>query len=134
MYNNKENLMAYNNRPQYNKVSYQKQSYTSNNNNGSGGTAKIISTKKDGCILVVELENQNLVRKGYWDNRSNGWKLFPYYDKTKKNPQFNQPRQPNHNNDMDDQLPQSEKAWLQKPNTDFDPDQYESELGESTYE
>ena len=73
MYNNKENLMAYNNRPHYNKGSYQKQSYTSNNNNGSGGTAKIISTKKDGCILVVELENQNLVRKGYWDNRSNGW-------------------------------------------------------------
>jgi len=35
---------------------------------------------------------------------------------------------------MDDQLPQSEKAWLQKPNTDFDPNQYESELGESTYE
>ena len=92
-----------------------------------------ISTKKDGCILVVELENQNLVRKGYWDNRSNGWKLFPYYDKTKKS-SIQSTRQPNHNNDMDDQLPQSEKAWLKKPNTDFDPNQYESELGESTYE
>ena len=118
--------MAYN-RPQYNNNgNYQKKSY--NNNSGSnGGTAEMTSTKKDGVILKVILNNQNLVLKGFFDNRTKGWKLFPYYDKTKQNPSFNQPKQPR--NEMDDQLPQSEKEWSQGDATEFNPEQYEQELG-----
>lgn len=115
--------MAYN-RPQYNK-------YQNKQSGSKGGTAKFISTKKDKLILAVELNNQNLVLKGYWDNRSGGFKLFPYYDKTKTNPQFNQPKQSYHqNNDMDDQLPQSEKEWSQGSATDFNPEEYENQLGD----
>jgi hypothetical protein len=52
--------------------------------------------------------------------------LFPYYDKTKTNPQFNRPQQPR--DEMDDQLPQSEKDWNNSPApdpTDFTPEKYE---------
>jgi len=115
--------MAYN-RPQYNK-------FQNKQSGSNGGTAKFISTKKDKLILAVELNNQNLVLKGYWDNRTGGFKLFPYYDKTKTNPQFNQPKQSYHqNNDMDDQLPQSEKEWSQGSATDFNPEEYENQLGD----
>ena len=68
---------------QYNN-NYQKKNYNNNGSDSNGGTAKITSTKKSGCILEVNLNNQNLVLKGFWDNRVNGWKLFPYYDKTKQ--------------------------------------------------
>ena len=119
--------MAYNNnRPQYNN-NYPKKNYASSSTDSKGGTAKLLSTKKDGCILVVELNNQNLVLKGFFDNRTKGWKLFPYYDKTKQNPSFNQPKQPR--NEMDDQLPQSEQEWSQGDATEFNPEQYEQELG-----
>ena len=110
--------MAYN-RPQYNK-------YQNKQSGSNGGTAKFISTKKDKLILAVELNNQNLVLKGYWDNRTSGFKLFPYYDKTKT--KFNQPKQ--QHNDMDDQLPQSEKEWSQGSGTDFNPEEYEHQLGD----
>ena len=109
---------------QYNN-NYQKKNYN-NSSDSNGGTARITSTKKSGCILEVNLNNQNLVLKGFWDNRVNGWKLFPYYDKTKTNPQFNRPQQPR--DEMDDQLPQSEKDWNNSPApdpTDFTPEQYE---------
>ena len=119
--------MAYN-RPQYNKGSYPKKSYNGNTSGSNGGTAKLISTKKDKLILAVELNNQNLVLKGYWDNRIGGFKLFPYYDKSKSNPQFNQPKQPR--NDMDDQLPQSEQEWSQGDATEFNPEEYEHQLGD----
>lgn len=112
------------NKAQYNKGNYQKKSYNGNNSGSNGGQAKITSTKKSGCILEVNLNNQNLVLKGFWDNRMNGWKLFPYYDKTKSNPQFNQPKQ---RDEMDDQLPNSEKEWIQGNATDFDPEQYEND-------
>ena len=113
---------------QYNNQ-YQKKSY--NNNSGSnGGTAKLTTTKKDGCILVVNLNNQNLVLKGYYQGKTNEWKLFPYYDKTKQNPSFNQPKpQYNQQDVMDDQLPQSEQEWSKGDATDFNPEQYEQELG-----
>ena len=113
-------------KPQYNNNgNYQKRSFTSNSGS-NGGTAEMTSTKKDGVILKVILNNQNLVLKGFFDNRTKGWKLFPYYDKTKQNPQFNKPKP---HNDMDDQLPQSEQEWTQGAGTDFNPDQYEQELG-----
>ena len=109
-----------------NNGNYQKKSY--NNNSGSnGGTVEIKKTKKDGVILEVILNNQNLVLKGFFDTRTKGWKLFPYYDKTKQNPSFNQPKQPR--NEMDDQLPQSEQQWSQGDATEFNPEQYEQELG-----
>ena len=47
---------------QYN--NYPKKDF-SNSSDSNGGTAKITSTKKSGCILVIELNNQNLVLKGY---------------------------------------------------------------------
>tara|TARA_B100000902_G_C26749845_1_gene640360 strand:- start:42 stop:410 length:369 start_codon:yes stop_codon:yes gene_type:complete len=116
---------------QYNNQ-YQKRSYNNNNSSDSnGGTAEITSTKKDGVILKVILNNQNLVLKGFFDNRTKGWKLFPYYDKRKQNPSFNQPKQSyQQNNDMDDQLPQSEQEWSQRPATDFDPEELENQLGD----
>jgi len=116
---------------QYNNQ-YQKKSYNNNNSSDSnGGTAEITSTKKDGVILKVILNNQNLVLKGFFDNRTKGWKLFPYYDKRKQNPSFNQPKQSyQQNNDMDDQLPQSEQEWSQRPATDFDPEELENQLGD----
>ena len=115
------------NKAQYNN-NYQKKNYNNSGNSSNGGTATITSSKKDGTILKVDLNNQNLVLKGYWDNRINGFKLFPYYDKTKTNPQFNQPKQPN--NDMDDQLPQSEQEWSQGSATEFNPQEYEHQLGD----
>ena len=115
---------------QYNN-NYQKKSYNNNSSDSNGGTAKITSTKKSGCILEVNLNNQNLVLKGFWDNRVNGWKLFPYYDKTKTNPAFNKPKQSyQQGNDMDDQLPQSEKEWGK---SDFNPDEYEQQLSQNDY-
>ena len=115
---------------QYNN-NYQKKSYNNNGSDSNGGTAKITSTKKSGCILEVNLNNQNLVLKGFWDNRVNGWKLFPYYDKTKSKPAFNQPKQSyQQGNDMDDQLPQSEKEWGK---SDFNPDEYEQQLSQNDY-
>ena len=124
---------------QYNN-NYQKKSYNNNGSDSNGGTAKITSTKKSGCILEVNLNNQNLVLKGFWDNRVNGWKLFPYYDKTKTNPAFNKPKQAYQqgtdnyqkmqNEIMDDQLPQSEKEWLK---SDFNPDEYEQQLSQNDY-
>ena len=121
--------MVYNNKPQYNN-DYPKKNF-SNSTDSNSGTAKITSTKKSGCILVIELNNQPLVLKGYWDNRINGWKLFPYYDKRKTNPAFNQPKQSyQQGNDIDDQLPQSEKEWGK---SDFNPDEYEQQLSQSDY-
>ena len=115
---------------QYNN-NYQKKSYNNNGSDSNGGTAKITSTKKSGCILEVNLNNQNLVLKGFWDNRVNGWKLFPYYDKTKSKPAFNQPKQSyQQGNDMDDQLPQSEKEWGK---SDFNPEEYEQQLSQNDY-
>ncbi len=115
---------------QYNN-NYQKKSYNNNSSDSNGGTARITSTKKSGCILEVNLNNQNLVLKGFWDNRVNGWKLFPYYDKTKQNPAFNKPKQSfQQGNDMDDQLPQSEKEWGK---SDFNPDEYEQQLSQNDY-
>ena len=115
---------------QYNN-NYQKKSYNNNGSDSNGGTAKITSTKKSGCILEVNLNNQNLVLKGFWDNRVNGWKLFPYYDKTKTNPAFNKPKQSyQQGNDMDDQLPQSEQDWGK---SDFNPDEYEQQLSQNDY-
>ena len=115
---------------QYNN-NYQKKSYNNNGSDSNGGTARITSTKKSGCILEVNLNNQNLVLKGFWDNRVNGWKLFPYYDKTKTNPAFNKPKQSyQQGNDMDDQLPQSEKEWGK---SDFNPDEYEKQLSQNDY-
>ena len=116
--------MVYNNKPQYNN-NYPKKDF-SNSTDSNGGTAKITSTKKSGCILEVNLNNQNLVLKGFWDNRVNGWKLFPYYDKTKTNPAFNKPQAPTHQ--MDDQLPQSEQDWSQGSGTEFNPNEYEQQL------
>ena len=115
---------------QYNN-NYQKKSYNNNGSDSNGGTARITSTKKSGCILEVNLNNQNLVLKGFLDNRVNGWKLFPYYDKTKSKPAFNQPKQSyQQGNDMDDQLPQSEKKWGK---SDFNPDEYEQQLSQNDY-
>ena len=115
---------------QYNN-NYQKKNYNNNGSDSNGGPAKITSTKKSGCILEVNLNNQNLVLKGFWDNRVNGWKLFPYYDKTKSKPAFNQPKQSyQQGNDMDDQLPQSEKEWGK---SDFNPDEYEQQLSQNDY-
>ena len=115
---------------QYNN-NYQKKNYNNNGSDSNGGTAKITSTKKSGCILEVNLNNQNLVLKGFWDNRVNGWKLFPYYDKTKTNPAFNKPKQSyQQGNDMDDQLPQSEQDWGK---SDFNPDEYEQQLSQNDY-
>ena len=105
-------------------------------NDSNGGFAKFISTKKDGCILTVELNKQNLVLKGFFQSKGvvkdngSGWKLYAYYDKTKIKPQFNQPN-PVQQNPMDDQLPQGEQQWSQGanvPNTDFDPKELEQEL------
>ena len=115
---------------QYNN-NYQKKNYNNNGSDSNGGTAKITSTKKSGCILEVNLNNQNLVLKGFWDNRVNGWKLFPYYDKSKSKPAFNQPKQSyQQGNDMDDQLPQSEKEWGK---SDFNPEEYEQQLSQNDY-
>ena len=119
------------NKAQYNNQ-YQKRSYNNNKSSDSnGGTAKLTTTKKDGCILVVTLNNQNLVLKGYYQGKTNEWKLFPYYDKRKQNPSFNQPKQSyQQNNDMDDQLPQSEQEWSQGEATEFNPEEYENQLGD----
>ena len=123
--------MGYN-RPQYdNNSNYQKKSYNNSGSDSNGGTAKITSTKKSGCILEVNLNNQNLVLKGFWDNRINGWKLFPYYDKTKTNPAFNKPQAPTQQ--MDDQLPREEQEWSQGSGTEFNPNEYEQQLSKNDY-
>jgi len=121
---------------QYNNNNYQKKSYDNSGSGNNGGHATLTTTKKDGCILVVELNNQNLVLKGFYQNKgigkfnSSGWKLFPYYDKTKQNPSFNKPKtQYGQQNPMDDQLPDNEVNWSKESPTDFNPDQYEQELG-----
>tara|TARA_A100001201_G_C4009527_1_gene177086 strand:- start:289 stop:645 length:357 start_codon:yes stop_codon:yes gene_type:complete len=115
------------NKAQYNN-NYQKKNYNNSGNTSTGGTATLISTKQNGLILKVILDNQNLVLQGRWNNQANGFKLFPYYDKTKTNPKFNQPKQPR--NEMDDQLPQSEQEWSQGSGTEFNPEEYEHQLGD----
>ena len=121
--------MEYNNRPQYNNnKNYKKKSYNNSGSGSNGGTAKLTTTKKDGCILVITLNNQNLVLKGFW-GKNNEWKLFPYYDKTKVNPSFNQPKpsyQPRQ--EMDDELPAHMQEFQNSPApdpTEFNPDQLE---------
>jgi len=111
----------------YQKNNTQYNKYPKNKSGSDGGTAKITSTKKSGCILEVKLNNQDLVLKGYWDNRENGWKLFPYYNKSKTNPAFNQPKQYNQKHELDDEIPAEMREWQKSPvdNTDFNPDQYE---------
>ena len=51
-------------------MQYQKAQYNNNyqkkSNDSNGGSAKLTATKKDGCILVVTFNNQNLVLKGYY--------------------------------------------------------------------
>ena len=44
---------------------------------------------------------------------------------------WNKPKAPSH--EMDDQLPQSEQEWSQRPATDFDPQEYEQQLGQNDY-
>ena len=112
------------------KGNYQNRNYSRNYNQSStgsnSGSAKLISTKKDGLILAVELNNQNLILKGFWQSKGvgkdggSGFKLYPYYDKTKINPQFNKPKVVQRDS-MDDQM----------PNTDFDPNELEQQLNES---
>ena len=121
--------MGYN-KPQYNNNgNYQKKSYNNSGSGSNGGTAKLTTTKKDGCILVVTLNNQNLVLKGFYNSKSNEWKLFPYYDKTKTNPSFNQPKQSYQpRNEMDDELPAHMQEFQNSPApdpTEFNPDQLE---------
>ena len=116
--------MAYN-RPQNN--TYPKKNYASSSTDSKGGTAKLQSTKKDGCILVIELDNQNLVLKGFWNNQLNGWKLYSYYDKTKTNPQFNKPKYERQGNGE----PVHIQQWKQSPApdpTDFNPAELDDEL------
>ena len=116
--------MAYN-RPQYN--TYPKKNYASSSTDSKGGTAKLQSTKKDGCILVIELDNQNLVLKCFWNNQLNGWKLYSYYDKTKTNPQFNKPKYERQGNGE----PVHIQQWKQSPApdpTDFNPAELDDEL------
>ena len=48
-----------------NKKAQYNNNYQSNSSGSSGGTAEITSTKKDGVILKVILNNQNLVLKGF---------------------------------------------------------------------
>jgi len=113
---------------QYNKAQYNnypRKNY-GDSKDSNGGTAKLTKTKKDGLILVVNLNNQNLVLKGFWDIKFNCWKLFPYYDKTKTNPAFNKPQAPTHQ--MDDQLPKEEQEWSQGSGTEFNPNEYEQQL------
>lgn len=118
---------------QYNKAQYNnypRKNY-GNSKDSNGGTAKLTKTKKDGLILVVKLNNQNLVLKGFWDIKYNCWKLFPYYDKTKTNPQFNKPQQPR--DEMDDPIPTHMKEWEKSPaptpqdDIEFVPEQYEEQ-------
>ena len=119
-------------KPQYNNNSnYQKKSYNNSGSDSNGGTVEMTSSKKDGVILKVILNNQNLVLKGFFDNKTKGWKLFPYYDKTKTNPAFNKPQAPTQQ--MDDQLPQSEQEWSQGSGTEFNPNEYEQQLSKNDY-
>ena len=119
--------------PQYNRPNYPNRNYSPkknyNQSSGSRGSAKLINTKKDGCILTVETNDQNLVLKGYWSSKGvgldggSGWKLYPYYDKTKSKPNFNQPRQNVQQDQMDDPMP------VEPPNdaTDFNPNELEEQ-------
>ena len=116
--------------PQY-KSNYQNQNYSNQNykkgTDNSRGSAKFVSTKKDGCLLTVELKDQNLVLKGYYSSKGvgkdggGGWKLYPYYDKTKPTPNYsNPPRQTVQRDPMDDQMPSD-------GNTDFNPAELEQQ-------
>ena len=62
--------------PQYNRPNYPNRNYSPkknyNQSSGSRGSAKLINTKKDGCILTVETNDQNLVLKGYWSSKGVG--------------------------------------------------------------
>ena len=59
---------------QYNN-GYQKKNYNNSSDN-TGGQAKIKSTKKDGVILEIILNNQNLVLKGFETFSEKFRKLF----------------------------------------------------------
>jgi len=124
--------------PQY-KGNYPNQNYSPKKNYnqsvGSRGSAKLINTKKDGCILTVELNDQNLVFKGYWSSKGvgldggSGWKLYPYYDKTKSkpNPKYsNPPRQDVRQDPMDDPMPNDA--------TDFNPQELEQQGNDESNE
>ena len=122
--------MSWNNKTQY-RGNYQNQNYSNQNyrkgTDNSRGSAKFVSTKKDGCLLTVELKDQNLVLKGYYSSKGigkdggSGWKLYPYYDKTKPTPNYsNPPRQTVQRDPMDDQMPSD-------GNTDFDPNELEQQ-------
>ena len=123
--------MSWNNKTQY-RGNYQNQNYSNQNyrkgTDNSRGSAKFVSTKKDGCLLTVELKDQNLVLKGYYSSKGvgkdggGGWKLYPYYDKTKPTPNYsNPPRQTVQRDPMDDQMPNDTKD----DGTDFDPNELE---------
>ena len=111
--------MSWNNKTQY-RGNYQNQYYSNQNyrigTDNSRGSAKFVSTKKDGCLLTVELKDQNLVLKGYYSSKGvgkdggGGWRLYPYYDKTKPTPNYsNPPRQTVQRDPMDDQMPNDTK-------------------------
>ena len=120
--------MSWNNKTQY-RGNYQNQNYSNQNyrkgTDNSRGSAKFVSTKKDGCLLTVELKDQNLVLKGYYSSKGigkdggSGWKLYPYYDKTKSTSSYsNPPRQTVQRDPMDDQMPSD---------TDFNPAELEQQ-------
>ncbi len=109
---------------------YQNQNYSNQNykkgTDNSRGSAKLINTKKDGCLLTVELKDQDLVLKGYYSSKGvgndggSGWRLYPYYDKTKSKPNYsNPPRQNVRHDPMDDPIPND--------GTDFDPQELEQQ-------
>ena len=131
--------MSWNNKTQY-RGNYQNQNYSSQyrghsvnynkRSDNSRGSAKFVSTKKDGCLLTVELKDQNLVLKGYYSSKGvgkdggGGWRLYPYYDKTKPTPNYsNPPRQTVQRDPMDDQMPNDTKD----DGTDFDPNELEQQ-------
>ena len=116
--------MAYN-RPQYN--TYPKKNYPSSSSGSNEGTARLISTKKRGLILEVTLNNQNLVLQGFWNNGLNCFKLLPYYDKTKSNPQFNKPKYEQQGNGEPVHIQQWKKSPAPDP-TDFNPAELDDEL------
>tara|TARA_Y100001937_G_C7062514_1_gene304423 strand:- start:714 stop:1070 length:357 start_codon:yes stop_codon:yes gene_type:complete len=117
--------MAYN-RPQYN--TYPKKNYGSSSTDSTEGTARLVSTKKRGLILEVTLNNQNLVLQGFWNNQLNKWKLLPYFDKTKSNPQFNKPKYEQQGNGEPVHIQQWKKSPAPDP-TDFNPAELDDELG-----
>ena len=121
----------YNNRG-YNQ-SYKKNynnNYQSSTNKKGLGFATFTTSKSKGTVLKVEIYGQDLVMQGFWNGKG-GFSLYPFYDKTKSNPNFNKPKQSyQQENDMDDQLPQSEKEWSKGEATEFNPTEYEHQLGD----